>query len=58
MNSLRAAWGDYAGQAKVDMGFKHMAFILGALGGGYSSAEVLGYGPVYGAGAAIVALNP
>ena len=58
VDGLRAAWGDYASQAKVDMGFKHMAFILGALGGSYSSANVLGYGPAYGAGAAVVAIDP
>ena len=47
---------DYAAQAKVDMGFKHFAFALGALGGRIGAAEVYGYGPQYGAGAAVVRL--
>jgi 2-aminophenol/2-amino-5-chlorophenol 1,6-dioxygenase alpha subunit len=47
---------DYVAQAKVDMGFKHFAFALGALGGRLGRAEVLGYGPQYGNGAAVVRL--
>ena len=45
---------DYAGAARVDMGFKHMAFVLGALGGTFAGADVLGYGPLYGSGGAVV----
>ena len=45
---------DYAAAAKVDMGFKHMAFLLGAIGGNFSSAKVHGYGPLYGTGGAVV----
>ena len=45
---------DYAAEAKVDMGFKHFAFILGALGGSFSGATIHGYGPLYGAGGAVV----
>lgn len=45
-------------EARVDMGFKHFAFVLGALGGKYQRATVLGYAPVYGAGAAIVEFVP
>ncbi|MEM7541665.1 MAG: tRNA U-34 5-methylaminomethyl-2-thiouridine biosynthesis protein [Pseudomonadota bacterium] len=45
---------EYAGAARVDMGFKHFAFILGAMGGRFSAATVHGYGPLYGAGGAIV----
>ncbi|MBT7950105.1 MAG: tRNA U-34 5-methylaminomethyl-2-thiouridine biosynthesis protein [Gammaproteobacteria bacterium] len=44
----------YASEAKVDMGFKHFAFILGAMGGDFSSATVHGYGPLYGSGAAVL----
>jgi len=44
----------YAGEARVDMGFKHMAFILGAIGGDYASATVHAYGPLYGSGGAVV----
>ncbi len=45
---------DYAKAARVDMGFKHFAWIMGALGGRFKGAEVHGYGPTYGAGAAVV----
>lgn len=45
---------EFASAARVDMGFKHMAFILGAIGGSFSSATVHGYGPLYGAGGAVV----
>ncbi len=47
---------DYLQQAKVDMGFKHFAYALGALGGRLGRAEVIAYGPQYGAGAAVVRL--
>ena len=52
-DAARSALGDYAGAAKADMGMKHLAWILGATGG-FSSATVHGYGPTYGAGAAVV----
>lgn len=45
---------EYAGAAKVDMGFKHMAFILGGIGGGFDKATVHAYGPLYGSGGAVV----
>ena len=48
---------DYVAQAKVDMGFKHFAFALGALGGRLGDVEVYGYGPQYGSGAAVVRLR-
>lgn len=44
----------YAAEARVDMGFKHFAFLLGATGGTFSSAVVHDYGPLYGAGGAVV----
>lgn len=47
---------DYAREAKVDMGFKHFAFALGALGGRLGKTEVFAYGPQYGSGAAVVRL--
>jgi len=54
----RAALGrfcaDYAGRARADMGMKHLAFVLGALGERFAGAETLGYGPSYGSGAAVV----
>lgn len=44
----------YATEARVDMGFKHFAFILGAMGGKFSRSVVHGYAPLYGAGGAVV----
>lgn len=55
---FEALWGDFAAAAKADMGFKHFAFLLGALDGSYRRSEVLGYGPTYGAGAAAIAFEP
>lgn len=54
IEQLLAACPDYARDAKVDMGFKHFAFILGAIGGRFERATVHGYGPLYGAGGAVV----
>jgi 2-aminophenol/2-amino-5-chlorophenol 1,6-dioxygenase alpha subunit len=48
----------YAQEARVDMGFKHLAWILGGLGGRYSAARVHAYGPTYGSGAAIIEFTP
>lgn len=48
----------YAQEARVDMGFKHLAFLLGAMGGGFRAATVHGYGPLYGAGGAVVEFHP
>ncbi len=47
---------DYRTQAKVDMGFKHFGFAIGAMGGRLGKAKVYAYGPQYGSGAAIVRL--
>ncbi len=47
---------DFIAQAKADMGFKHLAFALGAAGGRLGQAQVYAYGPQYGAGAAVVRL--
>lgn len=44
----------YAQQAKVEMGFKHMAFLKGALGEQLSGGKVLAYEPIYGSGAAVI----
>lgn len=49
---------DYSATARADMGMKHLAFILGALGGRYSGAECLGYGPLCGSGGAVVEFTP
>ncbi|ODU72349.1 MAG: hypothetical protein ABT05_00355 [Lautropia sp. SCN 66-9] len=47
---------DFIAQARADMGFKHLAFLLGALGGRLGAAQVYAYGPQYGSGAAVVRL--
>ena len=52
--ALLSACPQYAAEAKVDMGFKHLAFLLGAIGGRFVSATVHGYGPLYGTGGAVV----
>jgi ABC-type branched-subunit amino acid transport system permease subunit/aromatic ring-opening dioxygenase catalytic subunit (LigB family) len=49
---------DYAREAKVEMGFKHFAFVLGALGGNWRQSAVHAYAPIYGSGAAIVEFRP
>ncbi len=47
---------DFIKEARADMGFKHMAFALGALGGRLGEAKAYAYGPQYGSGAAVVKL--
>lgn len=54
---LLAACPDYAATARADMGMKHLAFVLGALGSRYSGGRTLGYGPHYGCGAAVFEFN-
>lgn len=44
----------YATEARVDMGFKHFAFLLGSLGNHYKGAKVQGYSPLYGTGGAVI----
>lgn len=51
---LRKEIPDFAKAARVDMGFKHFHWILGALKGRFLSARVHAYGPAYGSGAAVV----
>ena len=47
--------GNSAGGARVDMGFKHFAWLAGAMGERWSrGATVHAHGPIYGSGAAIV----
>ena len=55
---LKQRAGDYAKAAKVDMGFKHLSWILGGLGDAFDGATVHAYGPVYGSGAAVVEFRP
>lgn len=44
----------FAKEAKADMGFKHGAWVLGAIGNSFRKAKVYAYGPVYGTGSAVV----
>ena len=52
--ALAQACPDYATAARVDMGFKHFAFIKGAIDNHFKRATVHAYGPLYGSGAAVV----
>jgi 2-aminophenol/2-amino-5-chlorophenol 1,6-dioxygenase alpha subunit len=54
MGAVKALIPEYVGAAKPDMGLKHLAWVLGACDGKITGANVLGYGPVYGSGAAVV----
>ncbi len=45
---------EYAEKAKVEMGFKHMAFLKGALGEQFQGGKVHAYEPIYGSGAAVI----
>lgn len=45
---------EYAGAARVDMGFKHLAWVMGGIGDRYCGANIHAYGPVWGSGAAVV----
>ncbi len=56
VDELMRQWPDFCTEARADMGFKHVAFALGALGGRLGRTEVYGYGPLYGTGAAVVRL--
>jgi 2-aminophenol/2-amino-5-chlorophenol 1,6-dioxygenase alpha subunit len=47
---------DFNSQARADMGFKHFAFALGAMGGRLGKAKVYAYGPQYGSGATVIKL--
>lgn len=53
-DAVRAFLPEYAGAAKADMGMKHLHWLLGGMGDRYNGAQVLGYGPGYGTGQAIV----
>jgi 2-aminophenol/2-amino-5-chlorophenol 1,6-dioxygenase subunit alpha len=53
-DALRAFLPEYAGAAKADMGMKHLHWLLGGMGDRWTGAKVLGYGPGYGTGQAVV----
>ena len=54
VKGLAAAVPGFATEGKAEMGFKHCAWVLGALGGKFAGATVHAYGPLYGAGGAVV----
>lgn len=45
---------EFAREARADMGFKHMAWLLGGMERRFYGARIHAYGPVYGSGAAVV----
>ena len=45
---------EYAKAAKADMGFKHLAWVMGALGRQVAGARIHAYGATYGSGAAVI----
>lgn len=51
---LRRLSPDFAKEARADMGGKHLAWILGAVGGQPSGARTHAYGPSYGSGQGVV----
>jgi len=57
ISQLRQLLPDYTREARVDMGFKHFHWVLGALHGRFMGARVHGYGPIYGSGAAVIEFN-
>lgn len=54
IDGLRQTLPSYAAEARADMGMKHFHWLLGAMGGGFKSAIVREYAPLYGSGGAVV----
>ncbi len=54
VDALSQACPDFVAEAKAGMGFKQLAFLLGAMGDHYTGAKVHAYGPIYGTGAAVI----
>ena len=54
VDALAEVCPEYAKEARVDMGFKHFAWLLGGLDGKFNGATVHAYGATYGSGAAVV----
>ena len=54
LDAILADVPQYVAEARVDMGFKHFAWIVGATGGRLGAATVHAYAPTWGAGAAVV----
>jgi 2-aminophenol/2-amino-5-chlorophenol 1,6-dioxygenase alpha subunit len=53
-SAVRDICAEYAEKARVDMGFKHLGWVMGALGGRFHGARIHAYGAVYGSGAAVI----
>lgn len=51
---LGASVPNFVKEARADNGFKHFAWLEGAMGKAFTGARVLGSGPVYGSGQAVV----
>jgi 2-aminophenol/2-amino-5-chlorophenol 1,6-dioxygenase alpha subunit len=58
IEALQALCPEYTKQARVDMGFKHVFLLLGALGNSYSAANLLAYGPLDGTGTSVIHCSP
>lgn len=56
-DAVRAFLPDYSARARADHHMKHLWWLLGATGG-FEGATIHAYGPDYGAGAAVVELQP
>jgi len=54
LDALQAYIPGYAKEARAEMGLKHLAWLLGAMGTRYQGAQTHHYGALYGAGAAVV----
>ncbi len=54
---LSAVLPEFATKGRADMGFKHGAWVLGALDRKFAGAQVHAYGPLYGSGGAVVELG-
>lgn len=54
--ALRTMLPDYVSHAQPDMGMKHLDWLLGGTAGQWCGAVVHAYGPIYGAGSAVIEL--
>jgi 2-aminophenol/2-amino-5-chlorophenol 1,6-dioxygenase alpha subunit len=58
LESLNANLEQYNSEARAEYGFKHIQFVLNALGNNYVSAELMAYGPLYGKGGVVMQFKP
>ena len=54
LSGLHAALPQFCKEARADNGFKHFAWLEGAMGNAFSGARLLGEGSVYGSGQAVI----